>query len=74
VLYGRIVWAVSNSRKFVESATYIGPDRRFRNLGPPDGVGRRSTDLSTSVGEASEPNLSQNEIDSFMTPMMIKID
>ena len=73
-MYDRVVWAVSNGRKFVETSTYIGPDRRFRNIGPPDGVGRRSTDLSVAVGEASEPNLSQGEIDSFMTPMKIKID
>jgi CheY-like chemotaxis protein len=73
-LYDRVVWAVSNGRKFVETSTYIGPDRRFRNIGPPDGAGRRSTDLSVAVGEASEPNLSQGEIDSFMTPMKIKID
>ena len=28
-------------RRFIESAAYVGPDRRFRNLPPPLGIDRR---------------------------------
>ena len=73
-LFDRLTWAVKNGRVFVEAQGYVGPDRRFRNLGPQNGEGLRSTDLPATVGEASEPNLSQNEIDSFMKPTKISID
>lgn len=72
--FERIVWAGTNTRPFVETGTYAGPDRRVRNLGPPDGVGRRETDLSTDLGAASEPNMSQAEVDSFMKPMRMSIE
>jgi CheY-like chemotaxis protein len=61
-LYDRMAWIAQPKRGFVESDSYVGPDRRFRSLGPPGGVGRRVTDIST------EPNLSQNEIDSLIKP------
>ena len=73
-LLDRIVWAASSERKFVVSNSYVGPDRRFRNMGPPGGVGRRATDLSTTVGDAIDPNLSQDEIDSFIKPMKVSIE
>jgi CheY-like chemotaxis protein len=68
VLYDRLAWAAQGTRKFIESETYAGPDRRFRQLGPPDGIGRRSTDLSKEVGEQFEPNMTQEEIDALMRP------
>lgn len=43
-LYDRISWVAKNPRPFVESATYTGPDRRFRNIIPPGGQYRRETD------------------------------
>jgi CheY-like chemotaxis protein len=73
-LFDRIVWAAESTRPFVETETYCGPDRRFRNVPPADGVWRRSTDITSSVGEASEPNLSQVEIDSFMRPAKVSIE
>jgi CheY-like chemotaxis protein len=68
-LYDRLAWVAQPKRGFVESETYTGPDRRFRALGPPDGVGRRATDLSAEIGMATEPNMSQDEIDNLMTPV-----
>lgn len=73
-LFDRIVWAASSERKFVISESYVGPDRRFRNVGPPNGVGRRATDLSATVGDAVDPNLSQDEIDCFIKPMKVSIE
>lgn len=68
VLLDRIVWIAQTNRPFVACGVYVGPDRRFQNLGPPDGAGRRSGDLPATVGEATAPNMSQDEIDSLMNP------
>ena len=66
VLLDHIVWAARMPRPFVETSNYIGPDRRFKYAGPPEGVGRRDTDLPPEVGIAVEPNMSQDEIDSLV--------
>jgi CheY-like chemotaxis protein len=74
ILFDRILWAASTDRDFIETDSYVGPDRRFKSLGPPNGIGRRSTDLSAEVGAASEPNLAQSEIDAFIKPVKIKLE
>ena len=71
VLFDRIAWISKNERPFVEAQNYIGPDRRFKSIGPPQGVGRRATDLSAEIGAATEPNMSQDEIDALIKPMRI---
>lgn len=73
-LYDRIAWMSESGRAFIECETYVGPDRRFKSVGPPGGVPRRATDLSTEVGAAIEPNLSQDEIDSLMRPTRIQTE
>ncbi|GAM96588.1 chemotaxis protein CheYIII [alpha proteobacterium U9-1i] len=74
VLLSRILRIARDERAFVETANYIGPDRRFKFEGPPMGVaGRRSTDLNSPIGDASEPNLSQDDIDAFMRPQRIQL-
>ncbi len=70
-MYDRLAWAAQPKRAFVESETYVGPDRRFRLLAPPGVVGRRATDLSIEIGAATEPNMSQDEIDSLIKPMLV---
>lgn len=71
VLYDRIAWAARPARPFIETSSYIGPDRRFKYLGPPDGIGRRETDLSGDLGDALEPNMSQAEIDALVKPTKV---
>jgi DNA-binding response OmpR family regulator len=73
VLFDHIAWSARTDRPFIETDTYIGPDRRFKNTGPPDGVGRRKTDLTTDIGLAQEPNMSQEEIDSLLKPTKVEI-
>lgn len=74
VLLQRILWLGGDERQFVEADTYIGPDRRVRNFGPPLGVpGRRSGDLSEHVGAASEANMDQSAIDMMMKPMKVQL-
>lgn len=66
-LFQRIAWLARNERAFVESETYVGPDRRFKNDGPPAHTnGRRSDDLSLNVGEATSSNMSQADIDALL--------
>jgi len=74
VLFDHLAWSARNDRPFVETDSYIGPCRRFKNVCPPDGNGRRKTDLNGEIGEATEPNLSQEEIDSFLKPTKLEID
>ncbi len=67
VLFDRILWLSRDPRKFIVHENYVGPDRRFQNIGPPvDTVGRREGDLSLELGEAKSANLSQQEIDAFL--------
>jgi len=73
VLFDHISWVAESKRPIVEVGTYIGPDRRFKALGPPDGAGQRSTDLQGDLGDATEPNMSQDEIDAMMTPMKVNV-
>lgn len=71
VLLERIVF-VSRDRPFVECASYVGPDRRFKNTGPPIGsFGRRTSDLQDEIGDASMPNMSQSEIDALLKPTKV---
>lgn len=74
VLLQRIVWLAADEREFIESETYVGPDRRVRNMGPPLNVaGRRSGDLSTHVGAAVEANMDQSDIDSMFKPRRVAL-
>jgi len=51
VLFDHIVWVAKSSRCFVETKSYIGPDRRFRNVEPLDGIKKRESDF-TEVNDA----------------------
>jgi CheY-like chemotaxis protein len=50
LLLERIMWIAQEQRPFIELDTYVGPDRRFQNLGPPGGpgTGRRRSDRSAA--------------------------
>jgi two-component system, chemotaxis family, chemotaxis protein CheY len=66
-LYDRLAWIAFNPRKFVDTATYFGPDRRFKIKGNPGGVGRRKGDNDTAVAEESGPALAQDDIDNLFS-------
>lgn len=69
ILMQRILWVARGGRVFVESENFTGPDRRFKHHGiPGDGVGRRREDLSGAIGQATQPNLSQDEINDVVKP------
>jgi DNA-binding response OmpR family regulator len=74
VLLQRVVWVAKENRQFVESETYVGPDRRFKNAGPPPGVKpRRHDDIRTRLGAATTPNMGQEEIDNLMQPTRVNL-
>ena len=74
VLWDRIVWVIRDKRPFVELEKYIGPDRRFKFEGPPPGSeGRRAADVTLPIGEASAPNMSQDEINAFIKPQRVML-
>lgn len=74
VLFDHIGWSARTERPFIETDTYAGPCRRFKNTGPPDGVGRRKSDVTGDLGEAVEPNMTQDQIDSLLRPTKIDLD
>jgi DNA-binding response OmpR family regulator len=44
VMLERIIWVSKEGRTFLYSDGYVGPDRRFRDEPPADGIGRRRGD------------------------------
>lgn len=74
ILMDRILRVIRDKRPFVVADNYAGPDRRFKFEGPPVGEApRRSTDLDVKIGEAREPNLSQDELDSLFKPQKVSL-
>lgn len=75
VLLDRILWIIRDQRQFVRvEGGYCGPDRRFKFVGPPPGCeGRRAEDLKAPIGDASEPNMSQIEINDFIKPQKVAL-
>ncbi len=41
VIMKRVLWVAKNTRQCLETPSYAGPDRRFRNGSPPPGVPER---------------------------------
>ncbi len=48
-VYSRIKGTIEKPRPFVRGASYFGPDRRRRDMGPPSGAAERRADKSTTV-------------------------
>jgi DNA-binding response OmpR family regulator len=73
-LLQRIAWVARENRPFIVAPGYVGPDRRFKNDGPPAGTnGRRSDDLSFDVPTAAAANMSQDEVDGMFKPRKIAL-
>lgn len=71
-IFQRIEWMAREKRPYVDCPVYAGPDRRFKFDGPPPGSeGRRSQDLPLDIGAASEPNMTQGDIDAMMQPRKV---
>lgn len=57
-LFDRLVWAAYSDRKFVQTRSYRGPDRRFRDQGPPPGGERR---VQTKAVSTNGQEISRSE-------------
>ena len=70
VMLERILWVARGDRLFIECNSYIGPDRRWRNQGPPVEFpdGRRRDDKSIELGGGDGQNMSQDELDLLIKP------
>lgn len=66
-LYDRLTWIAFKPRKFVDTATYFGPDRRFKIEGYPNGIGRRKEDNVIDVAAEVGPALAQDDTDSLFS-------
>lgn len=64
VLLSRIEWLARNTREFVTSTTYCGPDRRVKNLPLPDGVQERRAD-AIALSATPDRAMSQDDVDSL---------
>lgn len=49
VLLERILWVARDPRPMLQAGDYFGPDRRFQDVGPPEGIGERRQDLVRSA-------------------------
>jgi len=74
VLIDRLIFIGRDNRQFIEvEGGYCGPDRRFKFEGPPPGsLGRRAEDKAP-VGDASAPNMSQDEVDFMIKPQRVQL-
>lgn len=70
IILERIYWVAQSKRMFVETDTYIGPDRRFKQTGTPAEFpdGRRRDDVSGDLAATGGDNLSQEELNSMIAP------
>ena len=66
-LYDRLAWIAFNPRQFVDTASYFGPDRRFKIEGYPGGVGRRKGDQAVEIAAEVGPALAQDDIDNLFS-------
>jgi len=71
IMLERILWVAKSDRMFIECDAYAGPDRRWRNAGPPLEFpdGRRRDDQSAVLGESDGQDLSQDELDMLIKPL-----
>ena len=58
VMLERILWVARENRPIIDAGDYVGPERRFKSLGPPPGImGRRKEDQTAQSGDsAAETN------------------
>jgi CheY-like chemotaxis protein len=71
VMLERILWVARSDRLFIETESYVGPDRRWRNAGPPVEFpdGRRRDDQSIELTDGEGHNMSQDELDVLIKPL-----
>ena len=68
ILLERILWLSREKRPYVETASYVGPDRRWHDAALPEGVeGRRIRDREVAARIAAGGEMNQADIDLIMS-------
>jgi CheY-like chemotaxis protein len=68
VLLERVLWLSREKRPYVETPTYVGPDRRWHDASLPEGMeGRRVRDKEMAARIAAGGEMNQADIDSIMS-------
>ena len=66
-VFDRITWIARDKRPFVSCPAYAGPDRRWKEDGAPDNVGRRDADQTlNALLSVPDRELTQMEVNSIM--------
>lgn len=75
VILERLYWVGKATRAFIVCEAYIGPDRRFRQSGPPKEFpdGRRASDLAGDISNLAGENLSQDELSAVVAPQKVQL-
>ena len=70
IILERILWVAQAKRMFLETDTFVGPDRRFKQAGMPIDFpdGRRRDDKPAELGTITGDNLSPDELNSPIAP------
>lgn len=71
VMLERLLWLSRETRPFVETSSYAGPDRRWHDAPLPSGVeGRRAKDRELAMRISAGGDMNQADIDLIMTTPM----
>lgn len=62
-VYDRLAWIAEEPRAFIQATGYMGPDRRFKTEGLPNGIGRRAADEAIDLEDDTEKAISDEEMD-----------
>lgn len=64
-VYDRLGKIAQDPRAFVQATGYIGPDRRFKSDGLPNGIGRRAADEVIDLDEPPPNAMSGEDLDAM---------
>ena len=67
ILLERVIWTAKENRPYVEAGDYLGPERRFHDLGPPASGGRRRNDADVSESAPAAPTVAGASAPSNLT-------
>lgn len=75
IILERILWVAQGRRVFIETDTYIGPDRRFKQAGMPVDFpdGRRRDDKPAEVAAVAGDNMTQDELNNIIAPQKVAL-
>lgn len=75
IILERILWVAQGRCVFIETDTFIGPDRRFKQAGMPIDFpdGRRRDDRTAEVASMAGDNMTQDELNNIIAPQKVAL-